>query len=233
MYDPQRNSESWCATTPPSKPDLTTIWRCRRDHNRLGYLMMVCYLRHPGRVVRAGGCPPPALLGFVADQIDLIPDAFDSSAFTERSRQRYSAEFHDHLGLRPFGRRAAAELTSVLLAPAIENDRLLTLVALALQSCRERRIVLPSPEALEPLYANLRHWARWEAHRRLCHGLPAEHRKGLDGLARRREDTGQNWLTWLWQMPRATKPKSMLGLIARLQHIHTPGINTGRNHLIH
>jgi len=107
------------------------------------------------------------------------------------------------------------------------------LAELVLQTCRERRIVLPSPAALERLCADLRHQARREVHRRLSHGLSAEQRKCLDELTRRRENTGQNWLTWLRQMPQATKPAAMLGLIARLQHVQALGIDAGRGHLVH
>ena len=49
----------------------------------------------------------------------------------------------------------------------------------------------------------------------------------------RREDTGQNWLTWLRQMPQAAKPSAMLGLIARLEHVRAIGIEPGRGHLVH
>ena len=44
--------------------------------------------------------------------------------------------------------------------------------------------------------------------RPVTHGLSAEQRKGLDALVQRREDTGQNWLTWLRQMPQAAKPSA-------------------------
>jgi len=63
--------------------------------------------------------------------------------------------------------------------------------------------------------------------------LSAEQRKRLDELTKRREDTGQNWLTWLRQMPQATKPAAMLGLIARLQHVRALDIDAGRGHLVH
>ncbi|KOX59072.1 hypothetical protein ADL19_05905 [Streptomyces purpurogeneiscleroticus] len=216
-----------------SASDRAAVRRCRGDHNRLGTALMLCTLRYPGRALRAGECPPPALIDFVASQLDIDPAAFDGSAAAERSRQRHAITCQAHLGLRPFGRRAAAELSAVLLAPALDNDRLITLADLMLRSCRERRIVLPSPAALERLCADLRHRARREVHRRLCHGLSAEHRRGLDGLTQLREDTGQTWLTWVRQMPQAAKPASMLGLIARLSHISSLGIEAGRGRGIH
>ena len=38
--------------------DLVAIRRCRGDHNRLGYALMLCYLRFPGRALHAGERPP-------------------------------------------------------------------------------------------------------------------------------------------------------------------------------
>ena len=70
-------------------------------------------------------------------------------------------------------------------------------------TCRKRRIVVPAPAALKRLCAELRFQARRDLHRRLTHGLSAEQRKGLDALVQRREDTGQNWLTWPRRMPQA------------------------------
>ena len=108
-----------------------------------------------------------------------------------------------------------------------------TWLELVMEDCRERRIVVPSPAALERLCIDLRHHARREVHRRLTNGLSAEQRKRLDALTHRREEAGQTWLTWLRQMPEAAKPAAMLGVIERLEtcawHRHRPG----RGHLVH
>ena len=218
--------------TLPAK-DLAAAQRCRGDHNQLGYALMLCHLRYPGRALRAGERPHAAMVDFVAEQIGVDPGAIDEYVGSERSRQRHAIECQDHLGLCPFGRRAAAELIDALLPQAIENDRLAALAELVMLTCRNRRIVVPAPAALERLCAELRYQARRELHRRLTHGLSAEQRKGLDALVQRREDTGQNWLTWLRQMPQAAKPSAMLGLIARLEHVRAIGIEPGRGHLVH
>jgi TnpA family transposase len=218
--------------TLPSQ-DLAAAQRCRGDHNRLGYALMLCYLRHPGRALRAGENPPAAMVAFVADQIGVVPGAMDEYVEAERSRQRHAILSQEHLGLRPFGRRAGAELLDVLLARAIESDKLTVLAEMVMLTCRERRIVVPSPAVLERLCSDLRHQARREVHRRLTHGLSAEQRRSLDGLVQRRESAGQNWLTWLRQMPQAAKPSAMLGLIARLEHVRAVGIDPSRGHQVH
>ena len=186
-----------------SSEDLAATRRCRGDHNRLGYALMLCTLRHPGRALRAGERPPAAMVEFVAEQVGTVPGAMDEYVMAERSRQRHAIECQEHFGLRPFGRRASAELLDALLPQAIESDKLAALAGLVMQTCRERRIVAPSPAALERLCSDLRHQARREVHRRLTHGLSAEQRRGLNALVQRRENTGQNWLTWLRQMPQA------------------------------
>src|SRR6202162_3814872 len=82
---------------------LAAIRRCRGDHNRLGHALMLCYLRHPGRPLRAGERPPEPLLAFVAEQIDVLPESIDAYLAAERNRVCHSAELQDKLRLRPFG----------------------------------------------------------------------------------------------------------------------------------
>ena len=130
LFDPSARQRELVRHYTLSGPDLAAVRRGRGDHNRLGYALMLCYLRHPGRALRAGERPPSALPNFVAQQIDVAPDAMDNSDNAKRSRQRHSAECQGHLGLRSFDRWAAAELTDTLLAQAIEIDRLATLTEL-------------------------------------------------------------------------------------------------------
>ncbi len=64
-------------------------------------------------------------------------------------------------------------------------------------------------------------------------GLLAEQRRSLDALTERRAETGQSWLVWLRQIPEATKPAAMLGLIERLNHVRASGIDPARGHRVH
>lgn len=175
--------------------DLEAIRRCRGDHNRLGYALMLYYLRFPGRPLRAGERPPSALLAFVADQIDVLPGVIDEYLASDRNRQRHVAECQEQLGLRSFGKHAADELKVALLSQAIENDQLAFLAQLIMHACRERGIVVPPAAVLERICADLRHRARREAHRRLTHGLSTEQRRRLDALTERRDEGGLSWLT--------------------------------------
>jgi TnpA family transposase len=234
MFDPPTEQRDLVRHYTLSDVELASIRRSRGDHNRLGHALMLCYLRYPGRPLRAGERPPAQLLAFVAEQVDVLPDSIDAYLAAERSRVSHSAELQDRLRLRPFGPRPAALLATWLLPHAVEDDRLVHLAALVLQECRHRRIVIPRPAALERLCIEVRHQARREVHHRLTNGLTADQRKRLDALTQRREedgqDTNQTWLTWLRQMPQAGKPAAMLGLLERLEHVRAIGIEPGRGH---
>src|ERR1700731_4785496 len=65
------------------------IRRCRGYHNRLGHALMLCYLRYPGRPLKAGERPPRSLLLFIAEQIDALPEAIEDYLAAERNRQRH------------------------------------------------------------------------------------------------------------------------------------------------
>ncbi len=216
-----------------SAADLATIRRCRGDHNRLGRAVMLCYLRHPGRPLRTDERPPAALLSFVAEQIDVLPECIGEYLAVERNRQRHAIELQGRLGLRPFGPRPATELSQWLLPHAIENEHLVHLAGLVVEECRRRRIIIPSPPVLERLCVDVRYQARRDVHNRLTNGLSADQRRRLEALVQRRGESPQSWLAWLRQMPEATKPRAMLGLIERLDHVRAVGIDPAHGHRVH
>jgi TnpA family transposase len=233
LFDPPTDRRELVRHYTLSEADIAMIRRRRGDRNRLCYALMLCYLRHPGRTLQANEQPTAALVSFVADQIDVLPEAIDDHPGSEQNRRRHAVELQDQLELRPFGTHPAAELTSWLLPHAIENDQLAHLVERALEECRRRRIIIPQPQRLERLCVEARHRARREVQRRLTDGLSADQRQRLDALLDRREETNQSWLTWLRQMPEAAKPVAMLGLIERLDHVRAIGLDPARGHRVH
>ena len=233
LFDPPTDQRELVRHYTLSEADITIVRRRRGDHNRLGYALMLCYLRYPGRPLHAGEQPAAALVSFVSDQIDVLPDTINEYLGSEQNRRRHAVEVQDQLGLRSFGIRAATELTNWLLPPAIENDQLAHLAERVLEECRRRRVIIPRPQRLERLCIEARHRARREVQRRLTEGLSADQRQRLDALSNRREETNQTWLTWLRQMPEAARPVAMLGLIERLEHVRAIGLDPARGHRVH
>src|SRR5271155_2205761 len=232
LLDPATDQRELVRHYTLSAADLAAIRRCRGDHNRLGHALMLCYLRYPGRPLKAGERPPRPLLLFIAEQIDALPESIEDYLTAERNRRRHAAELQDRLGFRPFGTRPAADLAGWLLPHAIETDRLAHLAGLVVEECRRRRIVVPSPGALERLCVQARYRARGEVQRRLTDGLSADQRRRLDALTQRRE-SNQSWLARLRQMPGAANPVGMLGVIELLDHVRAAGLDPARGHRVH
>ena len=69
LFDPPTDRRELVRHCTLSEADTAMIRRCRGDHSRLGYALMLCYLRYPGRPLRIDERPPIALISFVAEQM--------------------------------------------------------------------------------------------------------------------------------------------------------------------
>jgi TnpA family transposase len=101
LFDPPDDKRELIRHYTLSDADLAMIGRGRGDHNRLGRALMLCYLRYPGRPLRASERPPEPLLAFVAEQIGVFPESISEYLATEWNRQAHAAEFRDKLSMRP------------------------------------------------------------------------------------------------------------------------------------
>ena len=117
LFDPPTDRRGIIRHYTLSAADLAMIRRGRGDHHRLGLALMLCCLRYPGRPLHAGEIPDPALVSFVAAQIDVLPDSLGAYLRVDQNRRRHSAALQDRLGLRPWGPRVAADLADWLLGP--------------------------------------------------------------------------------------------------------------------
>ena len=49
--------------------ELAVLAAKRAPHNRLGYALLLCAMRHPGRILDPGEMLPPPMLAYVARQV--------------------------------------------------------------------------------------------------------------------------------------------------------------------
>jgi hypothetical protein len=160
-----------------SAEDLTLINRRRGDPNRLGFAVMLCYLRFPGRILQQGEQPPAALCAFVAEQLGLNAAPFGDYAERDQTRREHILEIQTALGLRPLTRAMYREVAAWLLPTALATDHGPTLVATVLEELRARRIVCPPLPAIERLGASVRGRAQRQLWRRLTDGLTDRQRQ--------------------------------------------------------
>jgi hypothetical protein len=92
---------SWYATSRCLKLTLPRSGAAAAITTVSATALMLCYLRFPGRALRAGERLPAPLLAFIAGQIEVLPDCINEYLATERNRQRHAIECQEQLRLRP------------------------------------------------------------------------------------------------------------------------------------
>ena len=208
--------------------DLALINRRRGDPNRLGFALMLCYLRFPGRILQQGEQPPAALCAFVAEQLGLDPVHFGDYAERDQTRREHVLEIQTALGLSALTRSMYREIAVWLLPTARATDDGPTLVAAVLEELRARRIVCPPLPAIERLGGTVRARAQRQLWRRLTDGLTDRQRQALDQLLEVRGGGGQSTLAWLRQTAYAATTGNFPKLIERLNQVRALGIEPER-----
>jgi TnpA family transposase len=77
-----------------SHEDFDIIFRKRSDHSRLGFALLLCYLRYPGRALGPEEIPPVTLVSFIARQLGVNP-----AAFTKYSQRDQSSCYRKRLSV--------------------------------------------------------------------------------------------------------------------------------------
>ena len=75
-----------------SEADLSAIRQRRGNHNRLGFAVQLCYLRHPGFALPSEAEPPASLLNIVGSQLYIEPDIWPQYAQRPETRREHLLE---------------------------------------------------------------------------------------------------------------------------------------------
>ena len=103
LFDPPAEPRELVRYYTLTETDSAMVRRCRGDHSRLGYALMLCYLRHPGRPLWTNERPSAALVSFVAEQIDVRPEAIGDYLASEQNRRRMLPNCRTGFGAVPSG----------------------------------------------------------------------------------------------------------------------------------
>ena len=211
-----------------SRDDLLVIASKRTDATRLGYALLLLYLRCPGRVLEAGEVPPDTVLDYVARQLGLVMHVFDDYATRDATRREHLAELMAAGGYAIFSRAVAHKMVGFLAAAAQTIVRPGQLAGILVEELRRRRVVLPSPLVLEAVIRRARQHAEVLAHGVLTDGLDEAALVRLDGLLAGRPTGKLTWLGWLRNAPQSPAVSNIGKLLDRLRHVQSLGIDRAR-----
>jgi len=179
-----------------TRDDLELIASRRGDATRLGYAMLMLYLRWPGRVLEAGEAPPMPILAFVARQLDVSPASWRDYARRDETRRTHLADLSRRFGHRVFSRADFHALVAFAMPIAQTTTRPSRLAGIVIDEMRRRRLLLPPVTVVEAIVRRARQQAGDLVHDVLAGDLSKPECATRDALLSRRDDKGATWLSW-------------------------------------
>lgn len=227
-YDPSLDEREIARHFTLTSDDLDLIVTRRGDATRLGYAMLLLYLRWPGRVLEAGEIPPMPILTFVARQLDVSPTVWPDYARRDETRRTHLSDLSRRFGHTAFGRADFHALVAFAMPIAQTITQPGRLAGIVIDEMRRRRLLLPPVTVVEAIVRRARQQAGDLVHDVLAGDLGETVRARLDALLSRRNDKSATWLSWLRNPPLSPAPRNILRLIERLDHVRALGLTTTR-----
>lgn len=162
--------------------DQAVIARRRRPHNRLGFALQLCALRYPGRLIRPGELVPLEIVTFVAEQLDIDPDALADYAARAPTRYDQLDALQEAFGFRTFSQPDHRELSAWLVPIALATVSAIAVAEALMTEFRRRRIAAPGTTTVERMVATALLHAERHAATKLSGTLSPEKRAALDAL---------------------------------------------------
>jgi TnpA family transposase len=177
-----------------------------------------------------GFCPtnvfaaPVAARLFVASQLRIELAEVDEQAAREQTRTEHLAKARDYLGWRTFKEAESSQLFEWLVERALEHERPITLLELALTKLKTDKITRPGLTVLERLVLSAREQAHKRTYQAVEDVLVPERLEWLDKLLARDSDIKLTRLEWLRQQPTTNSPASILTTLEKLTYLTQAGV---------
>ncbi len=216
-----------------NETDVALIRQRRGDANRLGFAVQLCLLRYPGYALASDLAVAEPLIQWVARQVRVENNAWAKYGERDETRREHLQELRAYLGLSPFGLSDFRFLVRGLTDLAMQTDKGLVLAAQALETLRQRQIILPALTVVERACAEAVTRANRRIYRTLTEPLTAHHRRRLDDLLKLKPESNVTKLVWLRQSPLKPNSRYMLEHIERLKAFKELSLPEGIGRHIH
>jgi TnpA family transposase len=216
-----------------SEMDLSVIRQRRGAANRLGFAVLLCYMRYPGVILGAGERPFTPLLDLVARQLQVSPERWAEYGERDQTRREHLAELQAVFGFRSFTMRHHRSAVHDLDDLAWQTDKGVMLAGALVANLRRQSILLPSLKVIERICAEATTRATRRIHTALTEALTPQQRCQLDALLSLRENSKVSTLVWLRQSPGASNAKHLLEHIERLRAIKALELPVGVERAVH
>ena len=205
--------------------DLEHIQQRRRSHNKLGFALQLCALRHPGRVLAPGEVIPKEVTEFIGAQLGLEADDLLDYAAREETRHEHMASLRRLYGYRTFSGRRARDLKTWLAGQAEEARSNEHLARQFVLECQRTNTILPAITTIERLCADALVAAERRIETRIADRLDGAARQNLAALLDEMVDDRLTRFVWLRQFEpgdNSAKANRLLDRLEFMQGIDLP-----------
>jgi len=213
--------------------DLSIIGQHRGPENRLGFAVQLCYMRHPGVMMRADEEPFAPMLRMAAKQLKVPESCWAEYGRRENTRREHLVELQTIFGFQTFTARHYQSAISNLVDQALQTDKGIVLAMALVDVMRAQRVLLPALSVIDRICAESITRANRRIHEALTDTLSADHRQRLDALLKRKEGSQKTVLAWLREAPAKPNSRHMRRHIERLQDLQAIDLPVGMDLLVH
>jgi len=212
-----------------SPKEIAFILSHRGDENLLRLAVQICVLRKQGRFLLDYQRLVPAILGYLAQQLDIAPVAALSGRARSSTESGYQREVAQLLGWTPFDDEAETSLRSWIADQVAEHLYVEDLVERCEHLLRERKIILPGRVAFERVVNSAYFHAEHLIFERLAAQIPERTRGEIDRLLGEEQDeaTGKSDFFRFAEYPPEAKAMHLRTFLDRyeaLRPLHLQGV---------
>jgi TnpA family transposase len=205
-----------------SEADHTEIGKQRSDSTRLGFAVQICALRYMGFVPNNLLSIPPQTLKYIAQQLQVLPDAL--TQYSDRIRRSHLKSSQEHVGFRRATELDILSLETWLLERALEHDKPTLLFKLACEHLKQQQIVRIGTTRLAQVVSTARNQAHEVTYKILQPLLSKALCDFLDDLLKVDEASQRTTLYWLQTTPTDHNLGQMLETLDKITFLQQQGV---------
>jgi TnpA family transposase len=197
------------------------------SYTRLGFALSLCALRFLGFIPEELSLVPENAMLFVLKQINLesIPVDFEQYGIRAQTRTDHALRIEQYLSFKPFNESEQESLKAWLLIQAMEHDRPILLLRMAIDKLKQDQISRPTLVFLERLVSSVREMAKKKTYQLMADVLSDERKRLLDNLLISDKSKGKTLLTWLKQRAVSSSPEAICTTLEKIVYLESAGVN--------
>ncbi|WP_102981273.1 Tn3 family transposase [Chryseobacterium scophthalmum] len=192
---------------------------CRTNTNKLGFAIILSYMKHPGIILAPDLYPDQKILQFIGSQLGINVLEWENYGKREQTRRDHISILQAVYGFRIFTNKDYTIYKGLLQEIALKTDKGFVVAEELIKFLRKSKILLPVTGTIERLCSEALNNAEKQIYDTLSSSLSDHQKQLLDALLNLQEKSSITRLNWLKQSPQAVNSKFLLMHIKRLKKI--------------